>query len=122
MLVRNRKRLKGRERRKIRIRKKTFGTETHPRLSVFRSSKHVYAQVVDDEKGSTVVAASTMGKDLRERLAGKKTDRAKQVGLAVAEACKAKGIGAVVFDRNGFRYHGRVRAVAEGAREGGLSF
>ena len=114
--------LKGRERRKVRVRKKVFGTHERPRLNVFRSAKHIYAQIIDDESGVTVAAASTVAKDLREQIAGKKTVQAKQVGKALAEACKQKSITSVVFDRNGYRYHGRVRAVAEGAREGGLQF
>lgn len=116
------KKLDGRERRKVRIRKKVFGTTERPRLNVFRSTKHIYAQVIDDVKGVTVAAASTMAKDTRGGMTGKKVDKAKAVGQAVAEQCKSKNIEAVVFDRGGYRYHGRVRAVAEGAREGGLKF
>ncbi len=116
------KKLEGRERRKVRIRKKVMGTTERPRLNVFRSTKHIYAQVIDDVKGVTLAAASTATKDLRPSLTGKKSDKAKAVGKALAEACKAKNIEAVVFDRGGFRYHGRVKAVADGAREGGLKF
>jgi large subunit ribosomal protein L18 len=116
------KKLEGRERRRVRIRKKVFGTAERPRLNVFRSAKHIYAQVVDDVKGATLVAASTLAKDVRGKLSGKKVEQAKAVGKALADACKAKNIEAVVFDRGGYRYHGRVKAVAEGAREGGLKF
>jgi large subunit ribosomal protein L18 len=118
--LRSLRKLNRRGRRKIRVRKKVGGTALRPRLSVFRSAKHIYAQVVDDEAGVTLAAASSMQKSLDA--AGKKIDVAKQVGLALAEVCKGKEISQVVFDRSGFRYHGRVRAVAEGAREGGLDF
>jgi large subunit ribosomal protein L18 len=107
-------------RRKVRIRKKVNGTSERPRLSVFRSAKHIYAQVVDDTGGRTLVAASTVLKGVGED--GNKIERAKAVGAAVAKACLDKGIKAVVFDRNGFLYHGRIRALAESAREAGLSF
>lgn len=109
--------LAGRARRKVRVRKKVAGSAVRPRLSVFRSAKHVYAQVIDDNNGVTLAAASSL------KLApAKKVDEAKQVGIALASACKDKGIDKVVFDRNGYRYHGRVKAVADGAREGGLQF
>jgi large subunit ribosomal protein L18 len=107
-------------RRKVRIRKKVNGTSERPRLSVFRSAKHIYAQVVDDAEGRTLVAASTVLKGVGDE--GNKIERAKAVGQAVAKACLDKGIKAVVFDRNGFLYHGRIRALAESAREAGLSF
>jgi large subunit ribosomal protein L18 len=100
------------------------GTTARPRLSVFRSQKHMYAQViVDDSSGKTLLTVSTLSPELRAELK-KTTDvqAAKKVGLITAERCKEKGIRRVVFDRNGFLYHGRVRAVAEGAREGGLEF
>ncbi|MBI3178212.1 MAG: 50S ribosomal protein L18 [Deltaproteobacteria bacterium] len=112
----------GRERRKLRVRKKVLGTEERPRLNVFRSARHVYAQVIDDVRGVTLASASTVEKELRGSIKGKKSERAKAVGIAVAKACKEKSIEKVVFDRNGFRYHGRVAAVAAGAREGGLQF
>ncbi len=112
----------GRVRRKLRVRRKVLGTEERPRLNVFRSARHVYAQVIDDIKGVTLASASTVEKELRAGLKGKKTERAKAVGIAVAKVCKEKNIEKVVFDRNGFRYHGRVAAVAAGAREGGLLF
>ena len=109
--------LKGRAKRKRSIRKKVNGTPARPRLSVFRSAKHIYAQVVDDIGGATVASAS----DLKAG-EGTKVDRAKAVGEAVAKACAAKGIDTVVFDRNGYKYHGRVRALADAAREAGLKF
>ena len=110
----------GRARRKRRIRKKVSGTPARPRLSVYRSSKHIYAQVIDDTTGTTVAATASSAKSFEAD--GGKTDIAKAVGKAIAEACKAKGVEQVVFDRNGFIYHGRVKALAEGAREAGLSF
>ncbi|OGQ83986.1 MAG: 50S ribosomal protein L18 [Deltaproteobacteria bacterium RIFOXYA12_FULL_58_15] len=110
----------GRARRKVRIRKKVNGTAVRPRLNVFRSAKHIYAQVIDDDSGKTLASASTVAKGVREGLSGKKTERASLVGAAIAERCKALGIETVVFDRNGYKYHGRVKAVAEAAREAGL--
>jgi large subunit ribosomal protein L18 len=112
-----------RERRQARVRRQVRGTEDRPRLTVYRSGKHIYAQIVTDAAGRTLLAVSTRTPELREQL--KKTanvQAAKEVGLLVARRCKEKGIAQVVFDRNGFLYHGRVRAVAEGAREGGLKF
>lgn len=106
-------------RRHSRLRKKIFGTAARPRLVVHRSSRHVFAQVVDDAEGHTLVSASTMEADLRGD-SGNKTDKAKKVGELIAERAKAAGIEAVVFDRGGNAYHGRVAAVADGAREGGL--
>jgi large subunit ribosomal protein L18 len=109
--------------RKSRIRKKVEGTPDRPRLSVFRSAKHIYAQVIDDTVGTTLVTVSTLSKDLRTDAGDKaKTDAAKIIGTAIANACKSKGIAKVVFDRNGFLYHGRVKALAEAAREAGLDF
>lgn len=113
----------GRTRRRKRVRKKVRGTDERPRVCVFRSLKHIYAQVISDEAGKTLISVSTLSKDVRENV--KKTkgiEAAKQVGLKLAQACKEKNIAAVVFDRNGFLYHGRVKALAEGAREGGLIF
>jgi large subunit ribosomal protein L18 len=116
-------RIVGRERRKLRIRRKISGTAEQPRLTVFRSAKHIYAQVVDDVAGTTVAHASTLSRDVRAALdEAKKTDAAKRVGQAIAKLLLAKGISKVVFDRNGYLYHGRVRALADGAREGGLKF
>ena len=109
-----------RGRRHLRLRKKVTGTAVRPRLVVSRSSRHVFVQVVDDTVGKTVASASTMEADVRA-LEGDKTDRAKKVGQLVAERAKATGVDAVVFDRGGNRYHGRVAAIADGAREGGLT-
>lgn len=109
-----------RARRHLRLRKKVVGTAARPRLVVTRSNRHMVAQVVDDAQGRTLAAASTLEADLRV-LDGDKTAKAKQVGMLVAERAKAAGIDAVVFDRGGNKYHGRVAAVAEGAREGGLA-
>jgi large subunit ribosomal protein L18 len=112
----------GRARRKVRVRKSLFGTASRPRLNVFRSDRHIYAQIIDDDAGKTLVAASTVQKGVRESLSGTKIERAKRVGVVLAEKCKELGVEQVVFDRNGFKYHGRVKAVAEAAREGGLQF
>jgi large subunit ribosomal protein L18 len=110
-----------RERRHRRVRKKVRGTAERPRLAVFRSNRHIYAQVIDDVNGRTVAAASTVETDVRSSPTGT-VDAAKNVGKLVGERAKAKGVGSVVFDRGGFRYHGRVAGVAEGAREAGLEF
>lgn len=110
-----------RVRRHARVRKTVAGTPEKPRLAVFRSLTHIYAQVIDDEAGRTLAAASTVEKGLKGA-AGNKTARARAVGTAVAEKAKAAGVTKVVFDRGGNRYHGRVKALAEGAREGGLQF
>src|SRR4051794_41550980 len=113
----------GRERRKLRIRKKVNGTEERPRLTVFRSAKHIYAQVIDDASGRTLAHASTLSKDLRGTLEeDNKVQAAKKVGALIAKICKSKKIERVVFDRNGYLYHGRVSALAQAAREGGLEF
>jgi len=109
-----------RDRRHARLRKKIEGTEVRPRLVVHRSSRHVFVQVVDDSKGHTLVSASTLESDLRS-FDGDKTAKAKRVGELVAERAKSAGIEDVVFDRGGNRYAGRVAAIAEGAREGGLN-
>lgn len=114
------KKLTGREKRKARIRKKISGTAERPRLSVFRSARHIYAQVIDDVGGVTLAAASTLSGDLKGGLEGDKKDAAKQVGALIAKICLDKQVGQVVFDRNGYLYHGRVKALAEGAREAGL--
>jgi large subunit ribosomal protein L18 len=116
-------RIVGRERRKLRIRKKVSGSTARPRLTVFRSAKHIYAQVVDDTTGQTLAYASTLSKDLRGTLDDdKKVDAAKKVGALIAKICKSKKIDRVVFDRNGYLYHGRVSALAQAAREAGLEF
>jgi large subunit ribosomal protein L18 len=102
------------------LRKKSRG---RPRLSVFRSSKHIYAQVIDDANGQTLAAASSLDKDLKGKLkTGADVSAATEVGKLVAERAKAKGVGQVVFDRGGYLYHGRVKALADAAREGGLDF
>ena len=105
---------------KMRIRKKISGTSNRPRLTVFRSNKEIYAQLIDDEKGVTLVSASTMEKNFERK--GTKTERAISVGKSVAERAKAIGVEAVVFDRNGYLYHGRVKSLADSARENGLKF
>jgi large subunit ribosomal protein L18 len=108
-----------RERRHRRVRGKVAGTAERPRLAVFRSNRGIFAQVVDDSSGKTLAGASWI---TVKGAKGNKTDRAKAVGLAVAEAAKKQGIESVVFDRGGYLYHGRVKALADGAREGGLRF
>jgi len=117
-------RLEARERRHARIRKGLEGTVERPRLAVFRSAKHIYAQVVDDRSGRTLVHASSCEKELRALRVAKTKKRgiAEAVGKLVAQRCKEKGIQRIAFDRGGFRYHGRVASLAKGAREGGLSF
>ncbi|MCX6354600.1 MAG: 50S ribosomal protein L18 [Candidatus Aureabacteria bacterium] len=110
-------------RRKMRIRKKIHGAPERPRLSVYRSNLHIYAQLIDDRNGVTLAAISTLSPQYKERQKDKeKKDAAKIVGALIAELAKAKGIEQIVFDRNRYRYHGRVRALADGAREGGLKF
>jgi large subunit ribosomal protein L18 len=105
------------------VRRKVLGTTDRPRLSVFRSARHIYAQVIDDENGHTLIAASTLSPALKDKIRSvKKSEAAKLVGLFVGQKAKDKGITRVVFDRNGFLYHGRVRALSEGAREAGLEF
>ena len=112
-----------RSRRHVRVRKNIAGTAERPRLNVFRSLVGIYAQLVDDGAGVTLAAASTLDADIKARLKGlSKTEQAKLVGELIAQRAKAKGIGQVVFDRGGFRYHGRVRALAEAARQAGLEF
>lgn len=108
-----------RERRKLRGRKKISGTAERPRLSVYRSDTHVYAQVIDDLSGATLASVSSFEKGNHRRA---NIEVCTQLGKSLAERCKAKNINAVVFDKNGFTYHGRVKAFAEGAREGGLKF
>ena len=113
----------GRERRKLRIRKKVNGTGERPRLTVFRSSKHIYAQVINDTTGETLAHASTLSKDLKGTLEeDNKVAAAKKVGALIAKICKSKKIDKVVFDRNGYLYHGRVSALAQAARDAGLEF
>src|SRR5438552_3652534 len=107
-----------RERRRHAIKKKIRGTSDRPRLVVFRSNKGIYAQLIDDQKGFTIAAANS--RQMEEK--AKKSDLSKKTGMAIAEQAKAKGVTAVVFDRNGYLFHGRVKALADGAREGGLKF
>lgn len=115
--------LTSRDRRKFRIRSKVSGTADRPRLSIFRSASHIYAQVVNDETGATLATAGTLSRDLRESVKqGTKSDSAKKVGALIAKICLEKKIDKVVFDRNGYLYHGRVKALAEAAREAGLKF
>jgi len=115
--------LTGRERRKLRIRRRVTGTTERPRLSVYRSGRHIYAQVVLDSEGRTLAAASTLSRDLKGTLEeDDKSDAARKVGALIAKICLEKKIDKVVFDRNGYLYHGRVKALAEAAREAGLQF
>ena len=110
-------------RRKASIRKRVSGTAERPRLSVFRSTTHIYAQVINDVTHETLVHSSSLGKALKAELEKtKKKDQAKKIGALVAKACLEKGIEKVVFDRGGYLYHGRVKALADGAREAGLKF
>jgi large subunit ribosomal protein L18 len=112
-----------RERRHVRVRQKVQGTAERPRLNVYRSLVGIYVQVIDDGAGQTLAAASSVDNELKAKLQGKnKTDQARLVGKLIAERAKAKGIEKVVFDRGGYRYQGRVRALAEAAREAGLQF
>ena len=116
-------RAQARQRRHRRVRRNLEGTSVRPRLNVFRSLQHIYAQVINDEDGNTLVSASSLDPELREQMEGKnKTDQAKVVGKVLAERAKDQGIEQVVFDRGGYRYHGRVKALAEASREGGLDF
>ena len=112
--------LSRRERIKKGIRKRLTGSAERPRLSVYRSNKGIYAQIIDDTTGKTIVSASSLAKDFSAT--GNKSDQSKAVGKLVAEKAVAAGINTVVFDRNGYLYHGRVKSLAEGAREGGLNF
>lgn len=115
--------LSPRKRRHLRVRSRLHGTAERPRLNVFRSSAHMYAQLIDDAAGHTLMAASTLEADVRKLADGStKTDMARAVGKAIAERAQKIGLSEVVFDRGGYKYHGRVKAVADGAREGGLKF
>jgi large subunit ribosomal protein L18 len=116
-------RMSMRLKRKRRIRKNLNGTGDRPRLSVFRSARHIYAQIIDDLNGVTLVAAGTLSPELRDKLGDlKKQDAAREVGKLLADKAKSKGIAQVVFDRNGFLYHGRIKSLAESCREHGLAF
>lgn len=117
------KRVLGRKRRQTAVRKRIKGSPERPRLSVFRSTRHIYAQVIDDTTGSTLASLSTLNAELKGEVAGKKKrEQAKGLGAAIAKLCQEKEIDKVVFDRNGFSFHGRIQAVADGAREAGLVF
>jgi len=110
-------------RRHLRVRKKVFGTPDRPRLAVFRSLNHIYAQIIDDLRGHTLVSASTLDPEIRDKVKGlRKTEAARVVGEVLGRRALAAGITRVVFDRGGFKYHGRVKALAEGARAAGLQF
>jgi len=114
---------KARLRRHRRVRKKVEGKDMRPRLSVFRSARHIYAQIIDDTRGHTLASASTLDKELRNELQGrKKREQARLVGEILARRARPRGVTRVVFDRGGYRYQGRVRSLAEGAREAGLEF
>ncbi|GIW42879.1 MAG: 50S ribosomal protein L18 [Candidatus Binatia bacterium] len=116
------KKVLARYRRQARVRKKVRGTDTKPRLCVFRSNKHIYVQVISDQTGRTLAAASTLAPELAELGKTGNKEAAFKVGELIGQKCKGLGITEVVFDRNGFLYHGRVQAVAEGARQAGLKF
>jgi large subunit ribosomal protein L18 len=119
----NKSRSVARTRRHARVRKNLAGSVQRPRLNVFRSLSGIYAQVIDDQAGQTLASASTVDRDLREQVKGlKKSEQAKLIGKTLAERAKSKGIESVVFDRGGYRYSGRIKALADGAREGGLQF
>lgn len=124
MRLKYRRALNNRQRRHVRVRAKVHGTAERPRLAVFRSSAHIYAQLIDDERGHTLAAASDLEEDVTSRAGeeASKSARARAVGEVIAERAKAAGVTSVVFDRGGFLYHGRIRAVADAAREQGLSF
>ena len=114
--------LERRTRIKLRIRKKMSGTADRPRLAVYRSNKQIYVQVVDDLNRVTILSASSREKEVADKTGIKKTEQAKLVGKLLATKCKEKGIESVVFDRSGYKYHGRVKSLADAAREGGLKF
>jgi len=122
-MANSKSRSSARVRRHIRVRKKVRGTAECPRINVFRSLSEIYAQIIDDDAGDTLLAASTIDQGLRPEMKGlSKTDQARTVGKTIAERAKEKGIEKVVFDRGGYQYIGRVKALAEAAREGGLKF
>jgi large subunit ribosomal protein L18 len=122
-MIKHKDRNESRRRRHLRIRRSVRGNADRPRLSVFRSLAHIYAQVIDDHRQATLVAASSLDPEIRtEASNAKKTEAGRLVGRLIARRAKEKGVGRVVFDRGGYLYHGRVKALAEGAREGGLEF
>lgn len=119
----NERKREGRRRRQRRVRKKVRGNGVRPRLMVFRSARHIYAQVISDEEGRTLIAASSLAREVRQSAAGKgNVETSRAVGELLARKCLEQSISQVVFDRNGFLYHGRVRALADAAREAGLKF
>ncbi len=120
-MQRHKRKLVQRQRRKTGIRKRVIGTPQRPRLSIFRSSRHIYVQVIDDLAGRTIASASTISKGARAEHGGNVAS-ATEIGKAIAEKAKAAGVQSVVFDRNGYRYHGRIKSLADAAREGGLKF
>ncbi|KAA3602997.1 MAG: 50S ribosomal protein L18 [Calditrichaeota bacterium] len=122
MSDKNKIKLQARYKRKVRARKKINGTSEVPRLSVFRSLNNVYAQLIDDENGLTLVSVSTLSKDLKDSFTGKPVEKSFAIGEKIAELALAKEIKACVFDKSGYKYHGRVKALADGARKGGLKF
>lgn len=111
-----------RKRRKLRIKYKIRGTQKRPRLCIYKSLNHIYAQLIDDEHGVTVTSASTLDLDLKDKIKGSNVNSAKLIGKAIAEKAKELGITEAVFDRNGYIYHGKVKALADSARESGLKF
>ena len=119
---RAKQRLEARDRVRVRIRRKVAGSDARPRLAVFRSLKHIYVQAIDDATGVTVATASSLDKDLREKVKGSNLASAKAVGELIADRLKEKGVTSAVFDRGGYRYHGKIKALAEAARAKGLSF
>jgi large subunit ribosomal protein L18 len=119
---RARQRIESRGRIRERVRRKITGTADRPRLAVFRSHKYIYVQVIDDQAGRTIAAASSLDKDLETKFSRSNTAAAKAVGALIAERMKASGVKAVVFDRSGYRYHGNIKALADAAREHGLEF
>ena len=122
-MAKNKTRSEARERRHKKVRSRVSGTPERPRLCVYRSLSEIYAQIIDDKAGQTLASASTLDHELRSLVGGvKKSEQARKIGQALAERAKAKGIKHVVFDRGGYRYIGRVKALADGAREGGLEF
>ncbi|MBU2646880.1 50S ribosomal protein L18 [bacterium] len=118
------KRILARKRNKLHVRKNVSGTETRPRVSVFRSANHIYAQAIDDEKGSVIASTSSLNKEIKEKIGGYTGNKAAAgiVGKVLGESLKTKGVEKIVFDRNGFLYHGRVKSLADGIREAGLKF
>jgi large subunit ribosomal protein L18 len=119
----NKSRSEARVRRHVHVRIRVSGTPEKPRLNVYRSLAEIYVQLIDDKAGHTITAASSIDHELKEKMTGlKKSEQARLVGLAIAERAKAKGISQVVFDRGGYKYIGRIKALADGAREGGLEF